>query len=162
MLKFSISCILPPDRKDIKWGKANIRDSYLWENESVELFFYGAGNDEYFQFIMGPENALADFCFNNESRSKSNKWAAALAWNCPGVKYNATRTADGWKVKITIPLSSLKFAKPAPDKSMRVNFCRNHYYRLKGERKYRWEQSCWQPTYGEFSNLKYFGKLIIK
>lgn len=161
-LTFDIKCAYPLDRKDINWGKANVRDAYLWENESVELFFYGAGNDEYFQFILGPENALADFCFNDESRSKANKWGAALAWNCPGVKYKASRTAKGWEAQLTIPLSSLKFARPAADGSLRVNFCRNHYYRFPGERKYRWEQSCWQPTYGEFNNLKYYGKLIVK
>ncbi|MBR2872870.1 MAG: hypothetical protein IKB99_05165, partial [Lentisphaeria bacterium] len=70
--------------------------------------------------------------------------------------------ADGWKAKLTIPLKSLALTRPMKEGSFRVNFCRNHYYRNPGDRKYRWEQSCWQPTYGAFSNLKYYGKLLIK
>lgn len=161
-ITFDIACTIPAGRKDINWGKKNARDSYLWENESVELFFYGGGDDEYFQFILGPDNALSDFFFRDIFRSKSNKWASALAWNCPGVKYSTSRNLKGWNAKISIPLKSLALTRPMKEGSFRVNFCRNHYYRNPDDRKYRWEQSCWQPTYGSFSNLKYYGTLKFR
>ena len=33
---------------------------------------------------------------------------------------------------------------------------------IKGDEKYDWEQTAWQPTYGAFSNTAKFGSMILK
>ncbi|MBQ7696362.1 MAG: DUF4838 domain-containing protein [Lentisphaeria bacterium] len=157
-----VVCTIPPEHKEINWAKPGVRDSYLWEKESVEFFFYGGAPEDYYQFILGPENALSDFHYTPETKQNAKGWISALGWNCENAKWTAKRTAKGWEGELVLPLKCLKFKTPNPDGSFKVNFCRNHYYRVGEERKFRWEQSCWQPTFGAFSDIRYYGTMAIK
>ena len=131
------------------------RDSFLWDFESVEFFFNGK-DDQSFQFILAPDNALFDAEWGGGKNMN-----AALKWQCPGVKFATTSSKERWCGEIAIPLASLKMKAPAGPGTFISNFARNHrYLDAKGAR--HWEQSMWLPTFGSFHNKDRYGTLVLK
>ncbi len=148
---------IPAEDKNItvlpeKNGK---RDAFLWDYESVE-FFFGGKDDQSYQFILGPDNALFDATWGGKRNLNT-----AMKWNAPDVKFATTRTAARWCGEIAIPIAALQLKNPVAKNTFRSNFARNHRYTdLKKSR--RWEQSMWLPTFGSFHNMDRYGKLILK
>lgn len=131
------------------------RDGFLWDFESIEFFFGGKDNQSY-QFILAPDNALFDAVWgNNRNLNKAAKW------NCPDVKFATTFTKTRWCGEIAIPVSELKMNNPVGKNMFRSNFARNHRY-IDTKKARRWEQSMWLPTFGGFHNMERYGTLILK
>ena len=131
------------------------RDGYLWDYESVEFFFAGK-DDQLFQFILAPDNAL----FDAEWRDKRNL-NTALKWQCEGIKFATTCAKEMWCGEVAIPLAVLKLTAPPAQGAYTTNFARNHrYVDARGTR--HWEQSMWLPTFGSFHNKDRYGTLVLK
>jgi Domain of unknown function (DUF1083). len=140
-----------PAGRTIRWaGDLGSRDAFLWDYEGVEIFF-GAPDQEIFQFIISPDNKIADFHHPEKF--------GGIRWNS-GVKAATRKIQDGWTAEIVIPLKDLRFAseKNAP---YLFNLYRNHYYKTESG-SWRHQQGCWQPPYGPFNNVKRFGTLSLK
>lgn len=149
---------------DIPASNANItklaaglgkRDAFLWDYESLELFFGGRDTQSY-QFILAPDNALFDAVWGS-NRNLNH----AIKWNCSGVKFATSFTKGRWCGEIAIPVAELKLANPVGKNAFRANFARNHRYIEKSGAR-RWEQSMWLPTFGSFHNMERYGTLILK
>ncbi len=154
-LYVAINASFPADRQEVNWADdLGKRDSLLWNRESAELFFVGQ-DKECYQFIIAPNGKLADF------KQPAENIAASLKWNAEGVQYEALRNQNSWSAEIAIPLSNLVFAKPPEDCDFIVNFARNHRFRDPESKVWKWEQSCWLPTYGQFHSYDKFGKMRL-
>ena len=133
------------------WGK---RDPALWYCDSVECFF-GTGTKEYYQFILAYGERVFDAHFSLETNKLNAKWTSKI-------EMKSSRSGNNWEMEARIPLSELRFAQPGKTGVYRVNFTRNHFYKQPGGRKYQWEQTGWQPSYGAFSNTDKYGTMILK
>ncbi|NLZ62306.1 MAG: DUF4838 domain-containing protein [Lentisphaerae bacterium] len=152
----AISAKIPPERTEINWADdLGERDSLLWNRESAELFFVGQ-DKECYQFIVAPNGKIADFKWPAENM------AAALKWDAQGLQFAVLRENNTtWTAEIAIPLSNLTFAKPPQDCDFIVNFARNHRFQDAQDKAWKWEQSCWLPTYGPFHSYDKFGKMRL-
>jgi hypothetical protein len=136
---------------DEVWGK---RDPALWYCDSVECFF-GIGTKEYYQFILAYGERVFDAHFSLKTNKLNAKWTSKI-------EMKSSRSGNNWEMEARIPLSELQFAQPGKPGVYRVNFTRNHFYKQPGDRKYQWEQTGWQPSYGAFSNTDKYGTMILK
>ena len=135
--------------------KTGKRDAFLWDYESIE-FFFGGKDDQSYQFILAPDNALFDATWGGKHNLNS-----AMKWNSANVKFATTCTKKRWTGEIAIPLADLKFANPVAKNTFRSNFARNHRY-TDLQKSRRWEQSMWLPTFGGFHNMERYGTLVLK
>lgn len=140
--------VLLPDQS---FGK---RDPALWFCDSVECFFASETGERY-QFIFAAGDRVFDAYFSPRN-GKLN-----AAWNS-GVEVKSSHKGNAWECEAKIPLAELKFSPALPKGKFKVNFARNHYRRKKGEAKFFWEQTVWQPTYGAFANVDKFGTMTLK
>ena len=133
---------------DPKWGK---QDPSLWFCDSVE-FFISRSSGNYNQFSFSTGDRIFDaYCKKGEKLN--------MTWNSKA-SVKSSRSGNSWQCEVKIPFSDINIT---PDnKNYKINFARNHYRRKKGDEKYHWEQTAWQPTYGAFSNTEKFGSMIIK
>ena len=131
------------------------RDAFLWDFESVEFFFGGKDNQSY-QFILAPDNALFDAVWGGNRNLNT-----AMKWNSANIKFATTFTKSRWCGEIAIPIADLKLANPVGKNKFRSNFARNHRY-IDSKKARRWEQSMWLPTFGGFHNMDRYGTLILK
>lgn len=134
---------------DSKWSK---KDPTLWLCDSVE-FFIAQKNGGYHQFIF----ADGDRIFDAYCKAKTEK--LNMDWNSHAA-IKTSRSENSWQCEVKIPFSDINIT-PA-NKKYNINFSRNHYRRKKGDIKYFWEQTGWQPTYGAFSNTEKFGSMILQ
>ncbi len=154
-LYVAVKATFPPERTAIKWADdLGKHDSLLWNAESAELFFVGQ-DQECYQFIIAPNGKLADFKWPAENT------AEGLKWNAEGVQYEAIHDNESWTAEIAIPLHNLVLKNPPKDCSYIVNFARNHRYQDSQDKAWKWEQSCWLPTYGPFHSYNKFGKMTL-
>ncbi len=134
------------------------RDGMLWDYESIEIFLAGAGRERY-QFIFAPDQKILDGHWP-EGDDEQFPLAKALAWNSR-VEWVTRRTPEGWQLEAMIPLVELVFQNPLQQGSFKVNFARNHHSRQNDQDNWKWEQSCWQPSFGSFHNVDKFGLLKL-
>ncbi|HRU04299.1 MAG TPA: DUF4838 domain-containing protein [Candidatus Brocadiia bacterium] len=140
---------------------AGSRDGWVWNQESVELFFV-QGVKKY-QFLLGPDNVYAD----NYHPDHTAKFSMDMfKWNCEGAQLETQRNDKEWTAELAIPLKSLDLAAPTAKEPWQVNFCRNHYYPVAGvpgvKDGWMWEQSSWRPTFGSFHNIERFGVMVFE
>ena len=136
---------------DEVWGK---RDPALWYCDSVECFFAGE-TGEYYQYILAPGERVYDGFFSPQAKKLDGKWTSKI-------EMKSSVTGNCWEFEAAIPLSELKFTTPVKNGVYKVNFARNHFHRPKGGKKFHWQQTGWQPTYGAFGTPSKFGTLILK
>jgi len=88
------------------------RDGNLWESDVVELFFLpDDSNPMYYEFEVGPTNAVFDARFVNTGSGTFKRWAQ---WNCEirtaarvlGTVNDWKDRDDGYNVEIAIPLKA--------------------------------------------------------
>jgi len=98
------------------------RDGKLWESDAVELFFWpDDSNPIYYEFEVGPANAVFDARFVNTGSGDFQRWAQ---WNCEirtatrvrGTVNDWKDRDDGYTVEIAIPLKA--FAETTWDKPL--------------------------------------------
>ena len=134
-----------------KWGQ---RDPALWFCDSVECFF-ASPSGEYYQYIFGTGDRIFDAHVAKKGGVLDSSWTSKAV-------VKTSRSGNNWECEVKIPLAELKFSPAMKKGTFKVNFSRNHYRRKKGDGKYFWEQTGWQPTYGAFSNTGKFGTLNLK
>ena len=136
---------------DEVWGK---RDPALWYCDSVECFF-GSESGEYYQYILAWGERVFDGFYSPKKGKLNAKWTSKI-------EMKTRRNGNAWSCEARIPLSELKFTPEMKKGLFKVNFARNHFRRPKGGRKFQWEQTGWQPSYGAFGNSEKFGTMILK
>jgi hypothetical protein len=136
---------------------AGSKDGWVWEDESCEVFFLQG--KKMHQFLLGPGDIYAD---NLEPDVEQKFSMDVFRWDCKGVRYVTHVGEKEWTGEMAIPLDSLELKAPTKAEPWKVNFCRNHYYRLPGEKNWQCELSSWRPTLGSFHNIERFGVLYFE
>ena len=159
-LYLAASAAIPPEHALTRWAPDDVgqRDGLLWNYESMEIFLAGATAERY-QFIFAPEQKIFDSHWPDDS-GQPVALQEAMTWNSQ-VRWATRRDRHGWQLEVAIPLAELTFAQPLPNRTMRVNFARNHYYRATDQESWQWEQSCWQPSFGSFHNVDRFAPMHL-
>jgi hypothetical protein len=158
-LYIAVIADIPKNNENISKLPGNLgrRDAFLWDYESVE-FFFGGKDDQSYQFILAPDNALFDAVWGGGAKRNLN---SALKWNSSKALFATTFTKTRWCGELAIPVADLKLGKPVGTNKFRSNFARNHRYTEKSGAR-RWEQSMWLPTFGGFHNMERYGTLTLK
>ncbi len=107
------------------------RDSPVYTDDCVELFVSPTGDlTRYFEFVANARGAMFDSKIANPSLKRTGSFRIAEAWNCPGLRWHATRGpvgSDGerwWAVEMEIPFAGLGVEAPAVGDVWRANVCR--------------------------------------
>ena len=111
----------------------------------MELFFYAEKSQKFWQIIINDNNVWSSLV-----RSKVlPRWE-----QLKGLKVTTRRTADGWTVDISIPLSELKTDRT----DLRFNFTRER--NIKGQAT---EYSTWSPLamLGNWMGVDNYGTLVF-
>ena len=127
-----------PDMSILK-GKLTRRDSNLWEDDCIEVFFFDPVADVVKQFIVNPLNTQFD-CERRQAQEGDpyrvkpwdGKWSSKV-W----------KNSDSWEVLLTIPWQTLGF-KTVPQHKVTLNIARE---RAADNGKYMW--NCYQGSFGE-------------
>jgi hypothetical protein len=127
------------------WGTFRKRDEPLWQEEVVEVFLAPGEEDpvRYAEFEVSPLGVVFDAWIDNPTSSRKDM-TADVAWDCPGLRWEAGRGADreDWWAELSIPWPGLT-SKPAadPPRLWRANF-----YRVERPRDGEAEHTAWSPT----------------
>lgn len=126
--------------------KSKDRDSDVYKDESVELFISPPEtNGGYFQVCINPAGCILDKDTNGNTQ-----------WN-PDLKVEANENGNIWKLKLSIPFSSLGTKSPSKGTAWRMNLYRN---RELGNGKF--ERQAWAPTKEGYHSPDKFGTVIFK
>ena len=103
------------------WATMTERDSPLYEEETVEVFFDPAGDlESYFEIEVNPLGTVLDLVL----RKSRSGYKADRAWDCDGLRTLVRRHAQGWSAEMAIPFASVTNSPPRTGSRWRANFCR--------------------------------------
>ena len=124
------------------WATLTRRDTALWTEEVVEVFFDPVGDGlSYFEVEINPLGTVADLVL----RRTASGWRKDFAWNVDGLAAHARRTPAGWAAELAVPFAALGAeAAVRPGARWRVNFLRID--RPDGPGTEARELSAWSPT----------------
>jgi len=125
------------------WGTYRRRDDPLWEEEVVEVFLAPGEADpvRYAELEVSPLGTLFDAILHNPTSLRADM-TADVAWDCPGLVWQAGRGADrqDWWAELSIPWEPVG----GSSRIWRANF-----YRIERPRRppdTEPEFTCWSPT----------------
>ena len=150
---FTFDC-KEPFMKEIKADAAKNDPAGAWQDSDVELFILPRKDSSvYWQFIANANGAFCDYEHGVKGKGKGR----GISWNSGG-QAAVQKSADGWKVAITLPKKALQDLDP---ESFRVNFGRRRV--LKTSRKVKEEFYKWAPyAGGTFHHIHNWGTLVRK
>lgn len=122
-LKVAITCF-EPKMSDLKAlvTKDNIkRESPIWEDDAVEVFFQPKGSEKTYQFIINSNAALFD-----AMKEKSDVLNAGMSWES-GAEVAVKRDKSSWIVEMSIPWKSLGIQRPEQGLEIFANIYRSRY-----------------------------------
>ena len=103
------------------WATMTERDSPIYEEETVEVFFDPAGDlESYFEIEVNPLGTVLDLVL----RKSRSGYKADRAWDCDGLRTLVRRHAQGWSAEMAIPFASVTNSPPHTGSRWRANFCR--------------------------------------
>ena len=103
------------------WATMTERDSPLYEEETVEVFFDPAGDlESYFEIEVNPLGTVLDLVL----RKSRSGYKGDRAWKCDGLNTLVRRHAQGWSAEMAIPFASVTNSPPHTGSRWRANFCR--------------------------------------
>lgn len=128
------------------WSVHAHRDDPLYEAEAVELFLAPGRDDprRYVEIELSPSAVLFDAIVSNP-HGRRETMHVATAWDCPGVRWDAGRTVDGWWAAVALPLREAAAAAGGSGEEVPRTW-RANLYRIERPRDARPELSCWSPT----------------
>lgn len=134
------------------WSTFTARESPLWEEEVVEVFFDPVGDlESYFEVEINPSGTVKDLVL----RRTVSGWRKDFDWSVEGLQSCVQRTTKGWTAELAIPFEALVAVVPTDGVSWRVNFLRID--RPQGPRADA-ELSAWSPTgMRQFHRAERFG-----
>ena len=141
-LYIAIECEEP----EVKKIKAELKDmGNLWTEDSIELFIFPEGADNYYQFVV---NAIA-------SRYNGKGCGGAMPlWDWQVKTYQGE---DYWSMEVMIPFE-IFYILPEKGEEWRINICRNDAsFMLFNDRQTSWAQK--KSRAHEPDN---FGKIVFK
>ena len=149
MLRVAFECE-EPDFAQIQATKRAANDPNVWQDSSVELFIDPTGEAKtYYQFILNAEKSLT---INKTVMEGSiGKHVGTIK---AGVYTNVTRTKNGYRAAMSIPVKQLEGFDASKAK---FNFCRNRILKV---RKAFQTLYTWSPFVKRFNDLENFGKII--
>lgn len=143
------------------WGTYTQRDEPLYDEEVVELFLAPGAEDpvSYYEIEVSPNGVLFDAQVYNPTSQRADM-QVSLDWDCPGIRWEATRddAARHWRATLVVPWSAV-----APSGDLPIIW-RANFYRIERPRSAEAEFSCWSPTLtqpADFHKPAYFGRLIL-
>lgn len=123
-------------------AEARAYDGAVHSDDSVELFIETPREPDYFRFAANAAGIRWD------RRDREADWNAQ--WEAH------TLMGDGyWTVEMAIPFAALEVPAPKSGASWRLNLCRGN-----PNGPDRW--SAWSPTYGSFSQPRWFGTVVFE
>jgi len=124
------------------WATLSARDDDLWTEEVVELFV--APGEEtpttYFELEANPLGALFDARIENLHGDRT-AFSLDRGWTCAGLASAVDRTAEGWRVLLSVPWSSID-PQGAEPRLWRLNL-----FRIDRPPDGPAEFSAWSPTH---------------
>ena len=103
------------------WATFTSRESPLWEEEVVEVFFDPVGDlESYFEVEINPLGTVKDLVL----RRTASGWRKDFAWTVEGLESCVQRTTTGWTVEMAIPFEALGAVVPVVGTVWRANFLR--------------------------------------
>lgn len=124
------------------WSTFDRRDAPLWEEEVVEVFL--APGEEaparYHEFEVNPGGAVFDARVDNPDSSRATM-RVDPSWDCPGLRWAAGGTPDGWWAELWIPTA------PLLDGAIDTGVWRANFYRIDRPRSGEAEFTAWSPTF---------------
>jgi hypothetical protein len=127
------------------WGTLRQRDDPLWQEEAVEVFLAPGEADpvDYLEFEVSPRGVLFDARIHNPTSLRADL-RADVAWDCPGIRWEAGSGAErqDWWAVLALPWSGfLGRPEGPPPPVWRANF-----YRIERPSDGPAEFSAWSPT----------------
>ena len=128
-------------------SKNKERDSYVWNDNFIEIFVDPQTGDTYKHFIVNPAGVVYD------AKAKDRSWNSGM------ISRQGT-FAGGWYVIVRIPFEDItprnrRSAKPHT--VWRANFCRTRSDMISTPGQSR----TWSPSGGDFHDTTKFGKLVF-
>ena len=140
--------------QDMKYRKRNKDDMESWLDSSIEVFLNPSGDRRnYFQFIVNPSGALADFAIKTIEGQKD----LDASWDS-GAEVAVKINAGSWVVEMAIPFKPMNF-EGRENSTVVANFCRSRYLKSDGTAT---QLQTWSPllTRG-FHDLEKFGTVRL-
>ena len=126
------------------WGTFTQRGDPLWQEEAVEVFLAPGAADpvDYLEFEVSPRGVLFDARIHNPTSLRADL-RADVAWNCPGIRWQAGTGAErqDWWAVLALPWNGLADVLAGPPPIWRANF-----YRIERPADGPVEFSAWSPT----------------
>ena len=89
------------------WGTLMARDSFLWQQEVVEVFLDPDGDGRHYaELEVSPHNVVVDLLIPGPPTAGADA-AMAARWNIEGLQTAVGKHAQGWTVEIAIPWEAL-------------------------------------------------------
>jgi hypothetical protein len=105
----------------LPWATFTSRESPLWEEEVVEVFFDPVGDlESYFEIEINSLGTVKDLVL----RRTASGWRKEFAWTVEGLESRVQRTATGWTAEMAIPFEALGAVVLAMGTAWRANFLR--------------------------------------
>jgi len=123
------------------------------QDDSFELFIdVGRTRQDYYQLLINTNGVVRDQ-YRHHMRGWDREYNAH-AVVAPG------KSKDGWRLEVTIPLSSLTPDRRVTDKTVwGLNLCRNRMRREQGGFRAKDAYTSWAPTFHGFHQPQCFGLL---
>ncbi len=136
------------------WATFTGRESPLWEEEAVEVFFDPVGDlESYFEVEINPLGTVKDLVL----RRSLSGWRKNFAWKVEGLQSAVQCTASGWTAELAIPFTALGAVTPTEGSVWRANFLRIDRPAGPGTDA---DLSAWSPTgLRQFHRAERFGMI---
>src|SRR5690606_248272 len=109
---------------DICCHPAELNDEAYKQSDVFELFIRAEGDSHYHELHISPDNALLQLRFPGP-RNGPLDVEKAKVWE-PLFTSSTERTADGWTVKMSLPLANVSGQQPLPGR-WQISFGRYDY-----------------------------------
>ncbi len=137
-----------PDMANAVAPKRDRDDPEIWKDNNVEIFLDPAGKRKgFYQLMINSSGALTDqYC-----KAIGSNTQADYRWDS-NAEVKTSRTKNGWKAEVRIPMASLGTLNP---EGFVANFTRNRV--VSGVQQY----SSWSPFLRlKFHELEHFGTIV--
>ena len=117
-LYFSIASF---GHKRLPLTRETIRDSRVWKDDSIELYFATESKkDEFYHLVINHNGTIYD-----EHYQKNKNQATRVAWNCKNIKTATLVNGSTWNTEIAIPFESIGMKTPKAGDKILFNLCEN-------------------------------------
>ncbi|HHN46505.1 MAG TPA: hypothetical protein ENN09_03600, partial [Planctomycetes bacterium] len=99
---------------------ATLRDSEVWQDDSVEVFIRPDPDEPYYQLVVNPRGTLMDLSADGSRRS--------LAWDSSAEVKAAVQPGASWTAAFRIPMREIS-AYVGENQAWAMNICRTRYAR---------------------------------